>query len=185
LNEVRGQVRDLVDEFINDYLGAKATPLPPSEEGKGATEKGTTPAPVFRQEDAGEPDARPTDGNKPAATEIEGKCMVSRHALADMHICALRYRAAIDPNRPEQERTDAGKMGELMLRLQARYLESLGLDRQEILNRYIYLIEQSTRNDPAAFAACFDYLVELQASSLPSEEEKGAGTRKDTANSKE
>lgn len=146
INEVRNQVRGLVDEFINDHLGAKAR--------EHLTQKKTT---------LDEPDAQPTDENEPATTTTQDKCTVSRKALADMHICALRYRAATEPNRPEEDKINAYKMGELMLQLQAGYLDDLGLGRQEILGRYVYLIEQSARNDPVAFAACFDYLEDLKA----------------------
>jgi hypothetical protein len=145
INEVRDQVRDLVDEFINDYLVAKA-----KEE---LAQKETT---LY------EPDTQPTAEKERAKTTIQDMCTVSKKALADMHICALRYRAATEPNRPEQDKINAYKMGELMLQLQAGYLQNLGLGRKDILGRYIYLIEQSALNDPAAFAACFDYLGQLQ-----------------------
>ena len=145
IDEVRDQVRDLVDEFINDYLGAKAK--------EQLTQKETT---------LDKPDTQPADEKQLSKTTSQDKCSVSRKALADMHICALRYRAATEPNRPEEDKTNAYKMGELMLQLQAGYLQNLGLGRKEILGRYIYLIEQSARNDPVAFAACFDYLGQLQ-----------------------
>lgn len=142
--DVRKPIRRVANEFINDYLAANPKEQPTAKETKG--DKSETA--VSEQE-------------KPAETRIQGKCIVSKKALADLYICSYLHKYAIDPDQTEGQKTKIREMADLLSTFQLVYLESLGLGYEEILARHESLLKQLARGEQITFAD-FDYLAEMQ-----------------------